>query len=152
MIATANTMCNMSKKTPLTREQREAARRLKDIWDAKKGDLTQEQAGEWMGISQGAVGHYLHGRNPLNTATVIKFAALLDVDPSEIMEEGLSEVYRVMQRQALKSLPELTPARQKILELVDWLDEDEQDRLVRTLEEAKREKLRDYEFVSRKGG
>lgn len=37
-----------------------------------------------MGITQGAVGHYLNGRIALNTETIIKFAQILKVEPSDI--------------------------------------------------------------------
>ena len=46
--------------------------------------LTQSEAAKQMGISQPCFNQYLKGKIPLNTDTVIKFATLFDVAPSEI--------------------------------------------------------------------
>jgi plasmid maintenance system antidote protein VapI len=47
-------------------------------------DLTQREAAAQIGISQSCFNQYLKGRIPLNTDTIIKFATLFEVAPSEI--------------------------------------------------------------------
>lgn len=71
----------MEKKTNLTPEQIEDAKRLKAIYEAKKKELgiSQQDIADALGISQGAVGHYLNGRNQLNTLAAAKFAEILQV-------------------------------------------------------------------------
>lgn len=46
--------------------------------------LTQVEAAKQMGISQPCFNQYLKGKIPLNTDTIIKFAILFDIAPSEI--------------------------------------------------------------------
>ncbi|EOU7358705.1 helix-turn-helix domain-containing protein [Shigella sonnei] len=75
------------KRKSLSDTDLNAARRLKEIWMAKKSllGLTQERAAEIMGFStQGAVSHYLNGQTPLNLEAVLKFAGLLKVPPESI--------------------------------------------------------------------
>lgn len=75
------------KRKPLSAADIEAARALRRLWDDKKTalKLTQDKAAELLGFStQGAVSHYLNGYTPLNTDAVLKFAALLQVQPSAI--------------------------------------------------------------------
>lgn len=67
-----------------------AAINLRRIWEAKRESLglTQEKAAEILGFStQGAVSQYLNARTALNTDTILKFAALLQVDPEDINPE-----------------------------------------------------------------
>lgn len=78
------------KSANMTPADKAAAKRLMAIWNAKhRGlDLTQQRAGQLLGdISQGAVGHYLHGRMPLGLGAVQKFAGLLGVDPRSIRDD-----------------------------------------------------------------
>lgn len=49
-----------------------------------QSQITQTEAAKQMGISQPCLNQYLKGSIPLNTDTVIKFATLFDVAPSEI--------------------------------------------------------------------
>ena len=75
------------KRKPLSDADRAAAANLRRLWDAKKAKLglTQDKAAAELGFgTQGAVSHYLNAYTPLNTDTVLKFAALLKVSPSEI--------------------------------------------------------------------
>ncbi|BCT20211.1 peptidase S24 [Enterobacter asburiae] len=69
----------MEKKSRLTTEQLQDAARLKALYDSKKKELgiTQADMADELDISQGAVGHYLNGRNPLNLPVAAKFAKLL---------------------------------------------------------------------------
>ncbi|WP_312625976.1 XRE family transcriptional regulator [Scandinavium sp.] len=72
----------MEKKKVLTPAQADAARRLKTLYEAKKKllGITQQSIADELDITQGAVGHYLNGRNPLNPAVASVFARLLKVD------------------------------------------------------------------------
>ncbi|QZN96437.1 LexA family protein [Symbiopectobacterium purcellii] len=79
----------MKKKTflkkPLTPEQQADAVRLKALYELKKREMgfTQYTIADSLGISQGAVGHYLNGRNPLNVPIASAFASLLGVQISD---------------------------------------------------------------------
>ncbi|MDZ9007123.1 helix-turn-helix domain-containing protein, partial [Escherichia coli] len=54
----------MENKKSLTTEQLEDAKRLKALYESKKKELgiTQYSIADELGITQGAVGHYLNGR------------------------------------------------------------------------------------------
>lgn len=84
-IPTASYSGGMTTKKPtrkLIDDDHEASRKLLQIWNAKKDslDLTQETAGEKIGLTQGAVGHCLHGRMAMNEEICIKWAKLLHID------------------------------------------------------------------------
>lgn len=70
----------------ITAEDRENARRLKNIWERKKRDLnlTQVKAAKQLGMSQGSLAQYLNCHIALNYKAVIDFAKLLRVEPWEI--------------------------------------------------------------------
>lgn len=84
----------MTESRELTPAQKIAAKHLRRIWEEKKRrlDLTQSRAGERLGMSQGAVGHYLAGRRGLNPQMVLQFARLLQEMPDSIWP-GFSEEY-----------------------------------------------------------
>lgn len=75
----------MEKKKFLTPEQLEDAKRLKALYESKKKSLnvTQQQIADMLDITQGAVGHYLNGRNALNVAVASAFAHKLGVSISD---------------------------------------------------------------------
>lgn len=75
----------MEKKKDITPTQAEDAKRLKAIYEAKKKVLgvTQQSIADELDITQGAVGHYLNGRNPLNLPVASVFARLLKVNVEE---------------------------------------------------------------------
>ncbi|MEG2663239.1 MAG: S24 family peptidase [Hafnia sp.] len=75
----------METKKSLTTEQLEDARRLKALYESKKKELgvTQYTIADDLGITQGAVGHYLNGRNALNVEVASGFAKLLQVSISD---------------------------------------------------------------------
>lgn len=75
----------MSKKKELTTEQLNDAERLKALYESKKKTLgiTQQQIADMLEISQGGVGHYLNGRNPLNVQIASVFSNLLQVPIKE---------------------------------------------------------------------
>lgn len=70
------TMPVMETKKSLTTEQLDDARRLKALYESKKKELgiTQYTIADELGITQGAVGHYLNGRNALNVDIASGFA------------------------------------------------------------------------------
>ncbi|MBE3289554.1 LexA family transcriptional regulator [Enterobacter cloacae complex sp. P31C] len=92
----------MEKKKDITPTQAEDAKRLKAIYEAKKKVLgvTQQSIADELDITQGAVGHYLNGRNPLNLPVASVFARLLKVSveefsptlAKELSEMGLNSV------------------------------------------------------------
>ena len=71
----------METKKILTTEQLDDARRLKALYESKKKALsvTQYTIADELGISQGAVGHYLNGRIALNPPMASGFARILQV-------------------------------------------------------------------------
>ncbi|TDN64279.1 LexA family protein [Scandinavium goeteborgense] len=75
----------MEKKKDITPAQAEDAKRLKAIYEAKKKLLgvTQQSIADELDITQGAVGHYLNGRNPLNLQVASAFARMLQVTVEE---------------------------------------------------------------------
>lgn len=75
----------MNEKRQLTTEQLADCRRLKALYESKKKELgiTQQSIADILNISQGAVGHYLNGRNALNLQTASVFAAQLNVPISD---------------------------------------------------------------------
>lgn len=79
------TMQGMESKKTLTTEQLEDAARLKALYESKKKSLgiTQYTIADDLGITQGAVGHYLNGRNALNVDVASGFARLLQVSISD---------------------------------------------------------------------
>ena len=80
----------MVRKRELTASEQDSVDRLRKIWERKKLllGLTQEKVAHACGWStQGAFGHYLQGKNPLNIDAVFRLARVLEVDPREIMPE-----------------------------------------------------------------
>lgn len=80
----------MVARRELTDIERDNAARLRRIWDRKRLSLglTQEKVAHACGWStQGAFGHYLQGKNPLNIDAVFRLARVLEVDPREIMPD-----------------------------------------------------------------
>lgn len=71
----------------LTKEERDDARRLKQLWIAKKDalHLSQVKAAKELGYnSQGAISQYINGKVSLNFQAAAKFAKLLRVEIQEI--------------------------------------------------------------------
>lgn len=91
----------------ITLEDRENARRLKNLWNAKKADLglTQVKAAEKLGFNQGSVAQYLNCHIALNYEATIKFAKLLRVEPWEI-DPSLGQLRKtVAPDEATKEVP-----------------------------------------------
>lgn len=87
-------MSDMETKKSLTTEQLEDARRLKALYESKKKDLgvTQYTIADELGITQGAVGHYLNGRNALNVDVASGFARILQVPISDFSQSIAAKV------------------------------------------------------------
>jgi len=70
----------------ITAADKDAAKRLRAIWEAKKQELklTQIAVAEEIGTSQSAISQYLNGTIALNTDAVIVFAKLLQCEPKDI--------------------------------------------------------------------
>ncbi|EPE4838930.1 LexA family protein [Yersinia enterocolitica] len=84
----------MENKKELTTEQLEDAKRLKALYESKKKSLglTQYTIADDLGISQGAVGHYLNGRNALNAPIASGLAKILQVSIAEFSPTIAKEV------------------------------------------------------------
>ncbi|WP_052740014.1 helix-turn-helix domain-containing protein [Photorhabdus luminescens] len=131
----------MNKKKPLTQEQLEDCMRLKSIFESKKKklNLSQQTIADEMDISQGAVGHYLNGRNALNAKVASAFAKILNVSicdfsPSlaaEITELSTTCVDNNEKKELTKAARYLTPEQEELLKAFDSLPRDEAQRVLR---------------------
>lgn len=85
---------NSLKKKEITQEQKEECRKLNAIYESKKSplELTQKTVSEQLGISQGAVNHYLKGTNALNASIASKFAKLLQVTVDQFSTRLFEEI------------------------------------------------------------
>lgn len=88
------TMPVMETKKSLTTEQLEDAKRLKALYESKKKErgITQYTIADELDITQGAVGHYLNGRNALNASVASSFAKMLGVSVSEFSPSLAREI------------------------------------------------------------
>ena len=70
----------------ITDADKDAAKRLRAIWESKKQELklTQTSIADEIGTSQSAISQYLNGTIALNTDAVIVFAKLLQCEPKDI--------------------------------------------------------------------
>lgn len=77
------------RKRQLTPQQAAVCARLKQLWEerADRLKITQEDAAEALQMSQGAVSHYLNGRNAIGFEAMFRWAQLLRVHPYEIEPE-----------------------------------------------------------------
>lgn len=94
MISRAITVSNMGKKRKeLAAWQREDARRLRALWDAKL-PMSQEDFADLHlgGKSQGAAAQYLNGAIPLNHRAVTAFAKVLETEVSAISPTLAAEI------------------------------------------------------------
>jgi transcriptional regulator with XRE-family HTH domain len=78
-----------NKASKPTKADRDAASRLRAVWDKRKAKLglTQAKVADAMGISQPAVSQYLDGDIPLNFLALLHFCILLECDPSTIRDD-----------------------------------------------------------------
>lgn len=85
---------------------------LRKLWTLKKHEMqiTQSQAAESLGWTQGAFSQYLNAITELNPSAVIKLANFLGVDPTEIdpnIDESLPHVHRKEVRFVMSTAEEL---------------------------------------------
>lgn len=94
-------MTVMESKKSLTTEQLEDAARLKALYESKKKSLgvTQYTIADELGITQGAVGHYLNGRNALNLSVAAAFAKILHVSIADFSPSIGSEAQKMLSRE-----------------------------------------------------
>lgn len=87
-------MTKQNTKQRLTDERVLENDALKEIFNAKKKalGLTQESIAEKMGMTQGAVGAYLRGINPLNAQAASLFAQFLQVSVEEFSPRLAAEI------------------------------------------------------------
>ncbi len=88
------TMPCMETKKSLTTEQLEDAKRLKALYESKKKErgITQYTIADELDITQGAVGHYLNGRNALNAPIASAFARMLGVNVADFSPTLAKEI------------------------------------------------------------
>ena len=105
-------------------EQRlfEIKTRLKSIYEAKKKDLglTQAKIANLLDIkTQGGVSHYMNpnSKQPISKETIIKFASILDIEPSDI-DPDISEDFTTLVTKA-KEFSEPTATDSIKLTLLD---------------------------------
>lgn len=145
----------------ITPEDKQAAARLKKLWNEKKEalSLTQEKAAEELGFNtQGAVSQYLNGKVPLNTDTIIKFAKILHVSPEAIKPELSSLLKYVRETNSDSNTPtqqpeiSITNRELALLKLINQLPESEQTSLHESLQEKKRYYDRLFEEIAKAKG
>lgn len=143
----------------ITPEDKQAAVRLKKLWNEKKEalSLTQEKAAEELGFNtQGAVSQYLNGKVPLNTDTIIKFAKILHVSPEAIKPElsSLLKYVRETDTNTPTQQPEISITNRELalLQLINQLPESEQTSLHESLQEKKRYYDRLFEEIAKAKG
>lgn len=61
---------------------RTTSEQLKYFWT--KSGMTQEEAAEYLSISQSAISQYLNGTIKLNTDIILQFAEMLGINPRQI--------------------------------------------------------------------
>lgn len=129
----ANTMfCMQRKRRALTPEEADDAERLRAVWFRKNRELglTQEVAAAECGWTQGAFGHYLRGRVPLNLEAVLKIARVLQISPAEISPRLTNLLYEPQAFPTYMEVRESAPAsgyrHAKSKKLAAWMKLGEQ--------------------------
>ncbi|HEJ7994961.1 TPA: LexA family transcriptional regulator [Serratia liquefaciens] len=91
----------MEKKKVLTAEQLNDAKRLKALYESKKKELgiTQQHIADALDVTQGAVGHYLNGRNALNLSVAAEFAKILQVSIADFSPSLGGEAQKMFSRE-----------------------------------------------------
>lgn len=77
----------------LTPRELEVASTLKNAWLVKKDTegLSQEKLSGRLGMTQGAVSHYLNGKRTFGLEALMKFCSELDVDIVDIYPEIMTK-------------------------------------------------------------
>lgn len=117
---------NSQKKKEITEEQKEECRKLNEIYESKKSELslTQQGVSELLGINQSAVNHYLKGKNALNASIASKFAKLLQVTIDQFSERLSKEIKQMADTLDMDKLNEVVllenrPKNSVTIELLD---------------------------------
>ncbi|WP_445935480.1 helix-turn-helix domain-containing protein [Photorhabdus sp. P32] len=137
----------MDKKKSLTQEQLDDCMRLKSIYESKKKllHLSQQAIADITDMTQGAVGHYLNGRNALNAKAASSFARILNVSvcdfsPSlaaEITELSTNIVDNNEKKELTKTARYLTPEQEELLDVYDGLPNEEAQKFLREMKAKK---------------
>lgn len=100
----------------LTPQDIDASKRLYNLWKLKRADLGYQNQGELakqIGVTQGAISHWMTGKAAIGVGALLKLSAALKIDPTEInpdfeytkITSDLSpDVARIAQK--LETLPE----------------------------------------------
>lgn len=110
----------------ITPEDIAASKRCFDLWKKKKDEMgiNQEQLGELMGVTQSTISSWFHGRTPIGTNALLKFAAVFDVPPTEIRPEFEHGAFS----------GELSPDTLRIAKKIETLPEGVRQDLERTID------------------
>ena len=102
------------KRSKITDEHREEARKLKALWDAR-ALRTQAQFGEAFSLgNQSNVGHYLNARSPLNLSAALAFSKELGVEISEFSPRLMLERNQLMHSYGTPSAPTALLLREEV--------------------------------------
>ncbi|HGK4601136.1 TPA: LexA family protein [Yersinia enterocolitica] len=93
------------KKKPLTPEQLDDAKRLKELFNAKKKALgiSQESVAHELGVGQSAVNQFLNGINPLNVTNAAAFAKVLNEPISSFSPSLATELAKMAESLSISS-------------------------------------------------
>ncbi|WP_063656949.1 XRE family transcriptional regulator [Candidatus Arsenophonus triatominarum] len=147
----------MKKNRTITDEDLLAAKRLKQIWDKNKKELslTQDKAAELLGFStQATVSHYLTGKLALGVEAVLRFAVLLKVRPEEIrpdMAELFSSIRNLPTSDMNNYYVEKNTLSQKeklLLDLYNDLPESEAEKIIDVMKSKKKYFEKNHERIS----
>lgn len=64
-----------------------AAQRLREHWLSRGRKPSQAQLADALGVTQGAISHYLHGRNKMNFRTLVLLCREMEIDPFDIRSD-----------------------------------------------------------------
>lgn len=128
------------KKRELTTVEAHECEALKEIYKRKRRELqlSQEQLGDMLGITQSGVSMYLSGKNALNLNVALKFAQALGVTIASFSPRLASEWAKMFRRNAAVAIPEkkedefihlpgIEPNAEIIGELSLWDEDDDLD-------------------------
>ncbi|SFN77552.1 Helix-turn-helix [Izhakiella capsodis] len=135
----------MAKKNIITEEDIQIAKRLKKIWDEKKTllGLSQEKAACALGFStQAAISQFLNAKVSINIENLLKFSALLDVEPEEI-NPSVSPLLDHIRKSSNGNLTsvcekkEITAEHQELIDVFSALPDDKKEKFMREMKAMK---------------
>lgn len=106
---------NLSGKRALDSKELAEAVALKNIFKKKKRNtgLTYDALAEIMGITPGAVGHYMNGVNPLNIKIAAAFAQALDVQVADFSKRLAREITDIA-KTGIAASPDATQSKRAL--------------------------------------